>query len=64
MEDNILAWNIPNWITVLLMVALGYLTIALVSQLIGNAPGGGPAVNIFAGIKQQLTGAQQATSES
>lgn len=27
-----LSWNIPNWITVVLMVAAGYLVFALVTQ--------------------------------
>lgn len=29
-----LAWNLPNWITVVLMVALGYLVFGLVTQLV------------------------------
>lgn len=27
MEDSIITWNVPNWITVLLMVFLGFFII-------------------------------------
>jgi hypothetical protein len=33
-EHNMLTWNIPNWITVVLMVGLGYLLVSLVAQLV------------------------------
>lgn len=58
--DNMLSWNWPNWITVVLMVALGYLVISLASQLVrgrlglkaAHAPGGGQtrSQQNFAGI--------------
>jgi hypothetical protein len=32
--DNMISWNWPNWITVVLMVALGYLVVSLVAQLV------------------------------
>ena len=46
MERTMIAWNFPNWITVLLMAAAGYLVLALVSQLVlhrgpGNAAASG-----------------------
>lgn len=54
MEANMLTWNWPNWITVVLMVLVGYLALSLVSQLVrgrlglkGN--GGGPATGAGAG---------------
>lgn len=41
---NMLTWNWPNWITVVLMVALGYLALSLVAQLLRGRLGmkGGP----------------------
>ena len=61
MERVLLTWNIPNWITVVLMVALGYLLVSLAAQLVkgrlgstGAAAGGvaGNVVNMadFMGI--------------
>lgn len=54
-----ITWNFPNWITVVLMVALGYLVISLVAQLVrgrlglksaanSNTPGG--TSGAFAGV--------------
>jgi hypothetical protein len=40
MEHNLIAWNIPNWITVILMVSLGYLLLALVAQGFQRMRGG------------------------
>ncbi len=40
MERTYLHFNIANWITVILMVALGYLVFALVSRAFGIAPSG------------------------
>jgi hypothetical protein len=37
--DNMISWNWPNWITVILMVALGYLVVSLAAQLMGKATG-------------------------
>lgn len=34
MEDNIISWNIENWITVVLMVTLGFALIAFITQLV------------------------------
>lgn len=30
---NMISWNWPNWITVVLMVAIGYLAVSLLAQL-------------------------------
>ena len=32
--EGIIAWNVPNWITILLMVAIGGLVIGTISQAI------------------------------
>ncbi len=34
MERTFLSWNIENWITVVLMAALGYLVFALFAQFV------------------------------
>ena len=34
MERTMLSWNLPNWITVLLMAALGYAVLGLAAQFI------------------------------
>ncbi len=33
MEETILTWNVTNWITVLVMVAVGYLVLGFVAQI-------------------------------
>lgn len=40
-EHNILTWNLPNWLTVILMVALGYLLVALIAQGFKRVSAGG-----------------------
>jgi len=40
-----ITWNFPNWITVVLMVALGYAVLAIVSQLVRGRLGGKSAAN-------------------
>jgi len=40
MEETIITWNATNWITVVVMVALGFLILAVISQLIINKRGG------------------------
>lgn len=32
-EDTILSWNVPNWITVILMVVLGFAIIGMVAKI-------------------------------
>ena len=40
---NILEWNVANWITVVLMVALGYTALAIIGKSWHKAAGtGGP----------------------
>lgn len=39
MEENILTWNLPNWITVVLMVAVGFSVIAAISGYIRKRNG-------------------------
>lgn len=41
MERTLIAFNVPNTITILLMVSLGYFVIALVSQFVQRATGAG-----------------------
>lgn len=36
--DVTLSWDVKNWVTVLLMVALGFGALALAAQLIRNGP--------------------------
>lgn len=41
MERTMISWNLPNWITVMLMAAAGYAVIGVVRQLMmrtGNGP--------------------------
>lgn len=33
MEENILTWNLPNWITVVLMVTVGFAVLAAASGI-------------------------------
>lgn len=32
-EDTILTWNVPNWITVLLMVVLGFAVLGMIAKI-------------------------------
>ena len=57
-ERVMLSWNIPNWITVILMVAFGYLLVSLAMQLVrgrgsragSDAPPGAGSLGNFMGI--------------
>ena len=43
MERTMISWNLPNWITVLLMAAAGYAVLGFASQILKQqqqAPGG------------------------
>jgi hypothetical protein len=40
MDRVFLSWNITNWITVVLMAALGYVLFAIVAQAYKNFSGG------------------------
>lgn len=53
--DNMISWNWPNWITVILMVALGYLVVSLAAQLVKGRLGakrGGPVTGSGDGPSQ------------
>lgn len=41
MDRNLISWNLPNWITVLLMAAAGYALLGVVAQVIKRQPSGG-----------------------
>lgn len=45
MEHSMITWNIPNWITVVLMAALGYVLVSLVAQLVRGRLGAKGAAN-------------------
>lgn len=36
MTENFISWNVPNWITVLLMVAVGFTVLALGTQVVNR----------------------------
>jgi hypothetical protein len=38
MDRTLISWNIPNWITVLLMAAAGYAVLALAAQAFNRGP--------------------------
>jgi hypothetical protein len=39
MERTMISWNLPNWITVMLMAAAGYAVIAAVRQVMMHSTG-------------------------
>lgn len=39
MNENILTWNFPNWVTIVLMAAVGFLILAGLAQLFHKARG-------------------------
>ncbi len=41
MEENIITWNVTNWITVVLMAAVGFAFVAFVQKAIQSKMGGG-----------------------
>ena len=44
MERTLISWNLPNWITIVLMAALGYALLGGVAQLVmRNGASGGQA---------------------
>lgn len=40
MERTMISWNLPNWITVMLMAAAGYAVLGLVRQVMMQSGGG------------------------
>lgn len=43
MQENIITWNVTNWITIVLMAFLGFVLLALVSQFIKGRKGSSDA---------------------
>lgn len=43
MERTLIAWNLPNWITIVLMAAIGYVILGLALRVISNMRGSNPA---------------------
>lgn len=39
MEENILTWNLPNWITVVLMAVVGFAVLAAVAGIVRKRSG-------------------------
>lgn len=39
-KENTLTWDIKNWVTVVLMVALGFAVLVLAAQLVKQGTGG------------------------
>jgi hypothetical protein len=44
MDENILSWNVTNWITVLLMVAIGYAGLGWLQRLWVSRQAQGPTL--------------------
>lgn len=42
MEESLITWNLPNWITVVLMAALGFMVLAVIGSFVKGKMGGGP----------------------
>jgi hypothetical protein len=40
LERTLISWNLPNWITVVLMAAVGYAILGAVAQLIKRRAAG------------------------
>ncbi len=36
MDENIISWNVANWITVILMAAIGFALLGLAKKLYAN----------------------------
>jgi hypothetical protein len=41
MERTMISWNLPNWITVMLMAAAGYAVLGAIRQVMIKSNGGG-----------------------
>lgn len=41
MEDVVITWSFENWLTIILMVAVGFLVLSIAAQLIRRARGSG-----------------------
>lgn len=50
MERTMISWNLPNWITVVLMAAAGYAVLGVVRQvLMRNSPTAGTPTSSLGG---------------
>lgn len=38
MERTLISWNLPNWISVVLMAAAGYFLLGLIAQVFNKSP--------------------------
>jgi hypothetical protein len=43
MERTIISWNLPNWITVVIMAGLGYAALGAMAQLVKRNSSSGQA---------------------
>lgn len=41
MQENIISWNVPNWVTVVLMAGIGYFLFGAVMTFVKNRQSGG-----------------------
>lgn len=41
MNENIITWNFPNWVTIVLMAAVGFLILAALGQVFHKVRGSG-----------------------
>ena len=41
MNETIISWNFPNWVTIVLMAAVGFLILAAIAQAFHKARGSG-----------------------
>jgi hypothetical protein len=43
MDENIITWNIPNWITIVLMAGLGFAVLGFATKALVKSKGSGDA---------------------
>lgn len=43
MQENIIAWNVSNWITVILMAAIGFALLGVARKMWQKSQGAAPA---------------------
>lgn len=48
MSENILTWNVTNWITVLLMAAIGFFLLGTITKFVQGKLGGGTLASAVA----------------
>lgn len=53
MNETILSWNFPNWVTIVLMAAVGFLFLAALSQVFHKATGSGGSQQTAVGAVAQ-----------